>query len=311
MEVVSFSSEQHIIKIPEVQEFLPDKIFTTTCTFVLRGVNNAIANGLRRTISSELLVRAMVADSVDSTDEFIIPEMVAERLKMIPILQSTPVSTTFSLHAVNSTGAIRNVYSGEIKCAGAPPFDKNYQICTLRPGKTIDIKKINVEAEYSFMTGCGMMVVASNCVCIPLDVTPIDLETGEGVSSSLADPREWKIGFTGFGTMDDGDIVIAACKSIIERVKNVRDQFPMIRSNGTEHSLAIQGETDTIGNLFMKTTLDLNPTGVSILYDTDVTLHSLVIRVCCRGDVATILGNTADEIIEIYTTITGKVKKMA
>lgn len=308
MEVTNFSSEQHIIKIPEVQDLLPDKIFTTSCSFVLRGVNNAIANGLRRTISSELLVRAMVAESVETTDEFIIPEMVVERLKMIPILQSTAVSTVFSLHAVNSTGMIRNVYSGEIKCVGAQPFDKNYQICTLRPGKTIDIKKINVEAEYSFMTGCGMMVVASNCICIPLDVTPIDLETREGVSSSLADPREWKLGFTGFGTMSDRDIIIAACKSIIERVNNVRGQFPMIRSNVNEHTLAIEGETDTIGNLFMKTTLDLNPTGVSILYDTDVTLHSLVIRVRCRGDVATILGNTADEIIEIYKTIMSKVK---
>lgn len=311
--VEKFTVKKLIPKHPLVQHLLPEKIFVAECTLVLNDVNNAVANALRRTICMELPVKALsvVAENIVCNDEYVIPEMVAERFKMIPIMQSTPVSTKFSLNVRNDTGVIRDVLSGEIKRAGGGelPFEAQFTLFTLNPGSSAEIAHISIIEEYGYMPKCGMMVLASGCVSKPLDVVPIDLKTRIGESSSMANPRKWQISFTAHGTMPEHDIVVAACNNIVARIESVKEITSQIQSNGNEHILNVPGETDTIGNLFMRTVLDLHPTGVSILYLVDNSTHSVDLKMVCAGDAATIIHNTADEMVEIFKAIAGGVKK--
>jgi len=88
-------------KDPEVRKLLPTVLKPQRYEFTIVGVDNAIANAIRRVLCLELPVKALVCnyEDIETDDAHVIPEVIVKRLRMIPLLQSCPAAATFSLNA--------------------------------------------------------------------------------------------------------------------------------------------------------------------------------------------------------------------
>lgn len=286
---------------PAAKHLLPTEYHRVKCSFVLSGATNATANAIRRVIASELPSKAMFVEIGDITtnDEFVIPELVANRIRMIPLDQKCPVDSQFSLYATNDTLRPRNIHASELSVIGAHkmkslPFSSKQVILTLNPGKTIKMTPITIRIESASTVGSGMHSLASGCTSIALDVElrdiykeipgkPNEYET-VGISTTLADPRQWKISFITNGTIDPAECIKQACSNIISRLETAAEMTDQITAavsveapdvssaviGGAQkkittvdaaaaYALVLGGETDTIGNLFMKHAIVLFP----------------------------------------------------
>ncbi len=330
-------------------KYLPKYYFAKQLKFDISPVSNAVANAIRRTVSMELLVKAMYAeyDDLVTTDDFIIPEMLLQRLSMIPLDQSCSLDAVFELYAENKTANVRDVKSEEFRIVrqgkdGAMkhiPFNNTITFVTLQPGKSVKISNIRVRQAYGYQAGHGMHSVAVNATSVALDQRPIDMydilssafsnELGSepvivsdsrdssaaksaasksesnqpGIPSSISDPRKWRIGFITNGTMDPLQIVAAACDNLIKRVTGINDLLSLIENTGDEYVLVVRGETDTIGNLFMRTISDLFPNIRAVTYMTSSIEWTCTIRVRCDEDINDIYGKAIAVLVEQFKSI--------
>lgn len=324
-----------VVTDPEIQKLLPDRLTPQHVSFDLRGVSNAMSNGILRTIQGELPVWCMTAAHVDiSTDEvFIIPEHILRRLRMIPIDQSTPADTTFVLNAVNDTAELMDVTTASITRTNSRgknerlPFDSNIVICTLRPSRKLKIDNIRLVQDYSYKFAGH--VVACHGVSTAEDVTPINnyehlgtaagviaalmgatpappeadnaieapakagktpaegktaKPASQGVPSRMSNPRHWRIQFDTNGTMAPKDIVKSACANLIERVDRLLGELPNINKKHPLYVLTVSDESDTLGNLFMKTIIDMNPTIPSCTYTTGATARVMSLQLNLKSE---------------------------
>lgn len=234
---------------PAVKALLPKTLPSPDHVRVtIAGVNNAIANAIRRVICLELPVLAMICEytDIETDDPHVIPEMIIKRLRLIPVNQSCPPHMKFSLHA-QALNEVLDVKSGSIlPASGKPMFNETFTLLSLQPERKIFIKNITVQTLAGNTPGNGMHALASGVAIEAIDKTP------EDGSSSVVDPSVYCISFTTNGTMEPKKIVEAACKNIIARLQNVSSLLHTITSSGNEYHLQIPDETDTIGNLFMR-----------------------------------------------------------
>lgn len=177
----------------------------------------------------------------------------------------------------------------------------------MEPGKTIKIN-IRVGQEFNYNRGFGALSLAHHCVSLALDVTPIntfEIKNGApvGISSSVANPTNYKIGFNTNGTMTPQNIVKVVCDNIIERVKAVEGLLYAIEENNDEHILVIDGETDTIGNLFMRTISDIYPDITAVTYSTSNVGRSITIKIRCDEDISTIYDGAIRHITGVFEQI--------
>jgi DNA-directed RNA polymerase subunit L len=305
------------VKDPEARKLLPSTLFPERLSFNLHGVNNAVSNAIRRTVLCELLVSALYADSTNVTtnDEFIIHEMITKRLRMIPIDQYTPLDATFELIVENSTSHVKDIKSAEIRIVNPGresrsalrrlPFNETYTLFTLAAGKSLRIPNIRINQAYGYENGDGMHAVAFNAVSIAVDQKPINLyiPNDDGLPSSLSDPRVWRIAFNTNGSMPAKKIVIAACDNLIFRISSISDLLDKIVSSGNEYILTINGESDTIGNLFMKTITDLFPDIIAITYSASSVIRSITIRMRCNEDINVLYNDTIKHLVKMFGII--------
>lgn len=292
---------------PAIIQLLPKTLFPKQLSFELSGVNNAIANGLRRAIASEILVSALwfEYDDYECTNPFCINTMIRNRIQCMPIDQSTPLDAVFELDYQNKTDNVIDVKSGSIRAVGGGklPFNETFTLFTLEPGKSIKIKRITIrqDYEYNFAGYC----LGFNAVCLPLDQTPINAfePAAGGISSSVANPTKYRIQFNTNGGMDTRRIVLAACDSIITRVQNVQNILYMISAEDNIYLLTIVGESDTLGNLFMRHINDLYPNIHSVTYTNDPVIRSLELKIICDEDIVSLFGSVIDHIVKQFTAI--------
>ena len=305
---------------------LPTRLFPERAEITIRGVSNAVSNGIRRTIACELPVLAMIFnyEALTTTDPFIIPEMIIERFKQIPILQTCPRDATFKLTATNNTTYVRNVYSSEIQIATAgsarigtygssiplkkPPFNETFILLTLKPSKSIEINNIRVNQSYGSIPGGGAHVLAVHASSVALDQEPVNMYKKinggvVGISSSISNPRKWRISFDTIGSMPAYDIVLFACENIIARVKSVKELLHTISMSNNTYILVILGETDTIGNLFVKTITELFPNIALAVWFPSILNKKCTIRIRCEEDINIIYNNTINHLVKIFEDI--------
>jgi len=242
--------------------------------FELLNVNLGIANGIRRTIMSEILVRSLHFERADfeSTDPFHIIDMIEQRINIIPILQNTSPDAVFSLSITNNSKYEIEVRSQDIKIVSGCkklPFN-NFVLCTLQAGKTISISKIKIREGYGY-NNSGAFSVAFLTACTPLDETPytifnnksiggtVDVSTGantgantgaktnintgtsqlinntNSVQSSMSNPRHHLIKFTTNGTLDTKLIVERALTSLVSRLEKTREDIEEFSKNNILH----------------------------------------------------------------------------
>lgn len=327
VKVSDFKVKKLIPKIPDrFKHLAPTVLQRERCTFTLDGCSNAVANGIRRTILCELKVLYLKSDyeEITTDDPFIIPEMIQKRLRMIPLLQSVPQDTKFSLEVTNNT---TNVMDVKTKLFGKNYFDETITILALQPGKSVKITA-RVASEYGYVPDYGMCAVAFNATSICKDMKPYnayeeniihalqsedsdkpvsDTKIGAPrVSSHMADPRVWEISFNTNGTLTSKEIVKRACAGIIERLKSVISLLYTMANNDKQYVLTVNGDSDTIGNLLVKTIDELYPDVEAATYSTSPIERLFTIRIIYDEDINTLYKNVVEHLIAIYESISNQ-----
>jgi DNA-directed RNA polymerase subunit L len=302
----------------DLQHLIPKRLGPSKLDFVVSPVNNATANAIRSTISCELYINALSADIYDfqTNDAFHIAEMIIQRLRTIPIDQHYPTTHKFELVAENTTAVVRDVKASEIQllpqfktgkhAAGDLPFNHTFTICTLMPGKKMAISDIGIAGSYGFIPGDGMHTIGANALSIVVDVVPVNHYEPDlgGVSSSVANPRKWKIGFLTNGGLQPREVVAAACDNLIARLDMVVELAASNMTHTTnEHTLSIPREANTIGNLLTRTIVDLYPAILAVTYDDSNIERACRLRIICDEDVHSVILTTAKYLQDVYVQI--------
>ena len=286
---------------PDIVKLLPNTLEPKFVSFEISGVSNAVSNGIRRTLLDEMPFIAMKMGDLKTDDEFLIPEMIEKRIRMIPILQTTPLKTTFTLNARNDTRVVRDVKSSEIKSnKQALPFDGTYTLFTLRPGKQAQISEITIVSNYGHIDAAHCQV--SSPASVALDQEPINSYTGTGISVSVSNPRKWRISFITTGGEDPQKLLRDACDNLVERLRGVKQILPTITSRGDQHELRIV-DSATIGNLLMKTIIELYPQIPACVYDEGHNERTVTLRIMSSDDVSLMISNAIAHVTAVYGEI--------
>lgn len=262
-------------------------------SFELHGVNIAIANGLRRVIESGVPVKcfSVSPEDIESNDPYVIPEYIVQRLRLIPCKQSININSVFGVDYINNDYDIQEVMSAEIKHSGfitekaekhggldlhkerssstknevfgaaenSNLFDGTIALTDLNPNCFLRIKNIRVVWGRGY--DYGGFTVAHGCVCLPIWAAN---QAPYSISSSCSDIRDHIIRFQTNGTESPQSIVKRSCSEIISRLKTAETKLATnlyTRESETDHvhRLVLEGEDDTVGNILMKTILDIEP----------------------------------------------------
>ncbi len=304
----------------ETQKLLPDMsiLVPNYVEIVLESMHIGAANALRRVISDEVPVKAMNVplSNIITNDVFIVNDFVQSRLRQIPILQSIPFDTKFSIDVSNTTAGIIEVTSADLICESKngsklKPKDIMYEtfvLTELNPSRYITIKDVIIDAGYNWQY--GGYKIATNVALIPLDQQPFDpyevaninigsVNTGNinnknKVKAALADPRKHRLSFHTTGNIDIKELFILACDEILTRLERVileiKNGYNTIQEKGSTSNavkteqrkigyLQIENEGDTIGELIKRTVNDLFSDVKIITGITNPVDHSLKIQI--------------------------------
>lgn len=302
---------------PKYRHLLPTVVLDDEVEFEVWGVSDAVANGLIRVIGGELQCKYLSVEpqDVERTDEFIIPSYLANRIGMIPILQSIPDGQVFTLEAANTEASVRRVMSSEIKTAGNKLFfNQNFVVVDLNAGKSLSVKNIKVASSTGSAHGAHTLAAGTRSVTIdqkPINlyevfkdnkrVTEIDYEKF-GYPSGISNSRGWKIGFDNKGVVPYKQLIKDACDNIIARLESI-EMNPVVSQNidgAPEYGLVVGDETDTIGMIFMRAALDLK---LVEAITANANSGSLVIKIQTYEDIESTLRAIVDYNVAIYKKI--------
>lgn len=252
----------------EFASLLPTVTAPVTYEFVIDGVCQAIASGLRRAVLSEIPVKTLTFSEFVCTDpHFKLEDYVLVRVRSIPLMQNVSPDSEFELNVVNSTAAPMTVYSSSfVQTKGKPGrwFDETIPIVTLAPSRSIKLGGVTVISGYETTHGTFCAVDAATAEC--LDVIPLNAYENVGVSSSVADPRRHRIRFNTSGTMPPTQIVKLAAGEIKRRLSTIRDLLYTMTLVDGAYCLVVPGENDTTGQIITKMTLELYADAICVPY---------------------------------------------
>lgn len=139
--------------INQNKQFIPE-FNHKSLEFKMINVPYALANGLRRVMTNEIDMKHMSIDfkEIKTNDEYLFPDLIKDRIEMVPLLQTISNDVTFSLNVENyNTDVVKNIYSKDIISSdGKIYFNSTYKICSIRSGKQINIKNIKVEEHNGY-----------------------------------------------------------------------------------------------------------------------------------------------------------------
>ena len=267
------------------KELMPDNLHPYKASFEITGINEAVSNGLRRVIMTELPVKALYfdLDDLSTTDPFTLNDFVQTRLRNIPIDQKIPLNATFNLDFQNNTEDLIAVKSGNLQIKPGStvkklPFNIQYTLAEIKPNTNLKINNISVKRAHGY--DFGGHTVAFSATSIPLDATPYNGFTKTGQHSSVANPKHFRITFISNGNMEAKEIVKESCNEIIMRLKMIMELLKDdLHKLDNEYKLNIHGESDTTGNLIMRTVCDLYPDIPAITYDMNHISRILSLRI--------------------------------
>lgn len=325
LSVTNFKVEKLIPNVPsQYKHLLPTVLVQERCTFTITNCSNAVANAIRRTAGCELKVAYLTCEyeDIETDDPFIIPEMIQKRLRMIPILQSVRRDAIFTLDVTNVGAGTMDVKTRGLMHKGSKSiqsnhtgkssesnsthyFDETITILTLGAGRFLRIKNVRVSYEYGYTQDFGMCCVAFNTVSTCKDVQPVNMyePSPEQVRSQIADPRVWEVSFNTNGTMPSRDIVRAACAEIIGRLKTVLSLLYTIINNENKYTLSIHGESDTIGNLLVKTIDELYPDVEAATYSVPAIDRVVSVKITYGDDINTLYKNVVNYLLSAFEKI--------
>lgn len=288
-----------------LDHLVPKRLIPAKASFEIAGINNTIANGLRRTLALEIQVKSLTFefDDFKTNNDFTIIDMIQTRVRLIPIDQSTSLSLVLSLDVHNDGMDLLEVYGRDIKGTKTLPFNDTFVLMTLEPGKFIKIDRITVAQGYG--KDFAGFSVAFNDAALALDQWPINPFRPEkgGIPSSLSDPRHYAVNFTTNGTMPPEEIMKAACDSITERLTDYREMLDKIETTGDYSTLTTLGTGDTIGNLLMRAILDIEPDIPAVTYSTDQANNGMTLKIRGATHPDKLVSSAIDYLVEKFAVI--------
>jgi hypothetical protein len=107
------------------------------------------------------------------------------------------------------------------------------------------------------------------------------------------------------GAASAGYILRAGCDDLIARLHAVTQLLDTIQHSGTEYVLSIPEGTDTIGNLYMRTILDLFPES-DVVYRVGAERES-IITVRTNENINNVFGKVTSYLVTVYESIRAQV----
>lgn len=221
-------------------------------TFEIVDSNCAVANGLRRTIMTELPIRHMTVsmNDIKTTDMRIVGDIVLGRIEMIPIPQNTPLGSMYSLKFENLSDTFVDVNSSEIKQRGSSVngMMSTIPICSINARHSISISDITVVESYGYINGRASLGRVS------YEILNHDMDKN---LSTTSNPSHFKLTIEMPGNVNVKEHVIFAINNICSRLDAID-----IDNHTTEFNtfkLLIPNETHTIGNLITAFIFKIQP----------------------------------------------------
>lgn len=284
-----------IVVDKKYQQYVPASVREYT-EMEFHDINTAFVNGFRRILCNEIKVKCLYLDDnspyYDCNDDFMLIDYVINRIKMIPINQQIPDIKLY-LDVANNTQELMLVKTSDLKTNSnvnlSKYIDQNITILQLQPGKHANIREITIASMYGHAFGGAKLT--TNATQVPLDQTPIDLETRKGISSSVSNPRSHKLSFYTNGTMPSKNIMAEACNAYREKLTFTQSLLEDIKYRGDDAILIIPGESDTVGNLLVKTITEQTDEYNSITYNVILDSRKVVVTLNTNGDAIQIFKN--------------------
>lgn len=151
MQIENYTENTIKLDIPAKYAVYVPRMQEQHCSFIIHGINNAIAGAIIRTIGGEMMVKYLRCDVVKTNDRFIIDELVVSRIQSIPIKQSLTIGTKFNLNYVNKSQFLETIKTNQFDgypSTGPVPFNQNITICKInkvgsKDDLSIDYSNIN------------------------------------------------------------------------------------------------------------------------------------------------------------------------
>jgi len=307
---VKITVDKPTVNNPAVAGLLPTTTFATRFEFIVKGINNAIANAIRRTVYMELPNYSMTIapGTFRSTDPFLLIDMITRRIQLIPILQSPSdvPSAAFELNETNKGNWPIDITSAALRARKGPRgriFNDTFVICTLQPGKSL---AFSATVEQGRGISDARFATVSKAVSIPIDQRPINQfdarerepwlpENDKATyvrSCSASHPRNYLMQFESHGTEDPIALIARACADLQRRLDAVLAVEPQIYQDQDLKTITIHGETATIGNLLMRCCLEVYPGIPAIIYAVDDRTDTLKISIRTDDQVDKVMAAT-------------------
>lgn len=275
----------------------------TLIEFTVKNCSSAAANVFRRIPGGELALKYMTSEyeQLETNDEFIIPEMILERVKMIPVLQTVPGTVKFHLNESNDSPVVKTIFTSSLRASDSKIyFDQNIPLVDLKSGRAIKLES-TVGTAYTYEQGMVSAVSQVSSTAVGVDIIN-ELESPDGQKSSNSDPRVHKISMISNGMMEPKAIIKATCDTIISRLETIKSALSELTGVNSEYVLTIMGESDTIGNLLMKEAWDRYPSMNYMTYQIPPDIRQLTIRISAE-DPKSILKDTINECVQGFKSV--------
>lgn len=311
----------------------------------ISGVPTAVVNGLRRAVCDEMPGRALVvgdpAAPDGTTDEFLLPEFVHQRVRLTPLRHGIPADVArdlvLGLDVTNHGAAPLSVYTGDfVVVAGAMPeplFNPTIKLGVLQPGKRLVIEGVRIASGDGRNDAAYMVARRARFTHLDLEQwgdaetreehgPAVDL-SGYKTSCLVADPRSHRLTFELPAAADDPAGALSAlgdaCANIKERLRLVASTVrragepwhrgahyaEMALADGlAEGSLRVPGETSTLGEILRRAVFEREPGVANVSYV--VVPHENALNFSLRlagGDVTELLRGAIDAAIETFDAI--------
>lgn len=303
-----------------------------------RDVSTQVVNALRRTLSDEMpgLALTVPPDGFDgalSTDEFMLPQFVVQRIRLVPIRQGLPhgewKGLRLALDVTNTTTDVLPVYTGDLTLTAgalsAPLFNPTFELAALQPGRRLVVRDIQVAqgfggAHVSFQ-------VARRTAFAHLDLEQWGDEdvrgpkgdardlSGYRASCLVADPRHHRLTAvlpaTTANPAEARAAFLAACANLRERLRLVETAVARLPAGAAldvggglrELAVDLPNETHTVGALLCRVVLDALPDVELVAYRTVPHEARIAVTLRCRGDPAAVAGAAARRAAAVFAAI--------
>lgn len=244
---------------PEITALLPKSgEHPIRAVINILGINNAIANGIRRALVTEMDNYALLLkqDSWRTNDEFLNIDFISDRVRLIPVTRDlVKEGMQFILDAVNDTNDPMSVKTKLLRAQNAQgnpiklkelPFFETIEIACLLPHKelhfTVEIISANGMADSAFSTAFTAQSIpfderptditdatrststasaASDTISTPLAPLPYPDKARAVQSASLSNAHNFQIIFECVGKGDPSEILRRAIDSLISRARAI------------------------------------------------------------------------------------------